>query len=147
MRGSDMGRNETARVRQGAVARLNYRDARKKSLTGSSGPPATMAAGGRRHRWLNCHAPAKRTGHVPGPDGTGSAGEPGYERSGYGRGRPIGPRSGHRQARDLRRSAASGPAAPGVAHKLDGVGQYVRSPPAMNSALAERGTHEAKGDG
>src|SRR6202035_3016500 len=61
------------------------------------------------------------------------------------RGRPDGPRSGNRQARDLRRSAARGLPAPGVAHKLGRVGKYVRSPPAVNSALAERGTHEAKG--
>jgi hypothetical protein len=43
--------------------------------------------------------------------------------------RPAGgPRSGKRQARDLRRSAASRFAAPGVAHKLGRVGKYVRTP-------------------
>jgi hypothetical protein len=53
-------------VRQGAVSYLNYRDARKKRLTGSSGGSAAMVVGSRRRLWLNCHAPAKRAGHVRG---------------------------------------------------------------------------------
>lgn len=73
----------------------------------------------------------------------GGPGLPGnnHGRSGGGPRTAGGPRPGTRQARDLRRSAASGLAAPGVAHKLGRVGKYVRSPPAVNSALAERGTH------
>jgi hypothetical protein len=83
-----------AEQEMGHVAHLNYRDANKKKLTGSSGPLAAMVAGSRPRLWLNCHAPAKRAGHVrgAGPDRVGR--RTGYERIGWDPRTSRGPRSG-----------------------------------------------------
>jgi hypothetical protein len=78
----------------GRVAHLNYRDARKKRLTGSSGPPAVVVAGSRRRVWLNCHAPAKGAGHARGAGRDRVSWGAGYERSGSGPRTVCGPRSG-----------------------------------------------------
>ena len=107
------GPGQAGRRGRGLARRLSYRDGViKASLDRPAWPPSARAASGQtampRQSTLVMHGAGRdRAGRCTG-----------CERSGRGRCMAREPRCGHRQARDLRRRAASELAGPGAAHKL-----------------------------